>query len=190
MDVIETLDGFTVRLEQDDDAQSPIDCSDDDESGTVFIVTTINRYFEQRDPARHRTPEEAYEYFGRTHHIFPLIMYAHSGVALSLHRDGCFGDAWDAGQVGFVLVKRDRDNGWHVQAKAREAAAIKVEEWNQYLSGDIWGFIVENPDGENVDSCWGHYGRKWAEEAAKDALNCHVAYFHKTETEAARIMAL
>lgn len=29
---------------------------------------------------------------------------------------------------------------------------------NQYLLGDVWGFVVEDKDGEHLDSCWGFFG--------------------------------
>lgn len=74
------------------------------------------------------------------------------------------------------------------------AGSISLEEWIAYLEGDVWGWVVErretlesvwrNTAGEvtfasesedwtEVDSCWGYYGRKYAEEAALEALDSY-----------------
>ena len=91
--------------------------------------------------------------------VFPLQAYIHGGVALSL---GSFPCPWDSGHVGWVLVKESdhRDDfGEHGEARRRRAEAL-VEAWNQYLSGDVWGYVIADGDGEEVEhgSCWGFYG--------------------------------
>ena len=30
--------------------------------------------------------------------------------------------------------------------------------YNQLLSGDVYGFITKNIQGDELDSCWGFYG--------------------------------
>src|SRR6185295_6167483 len=148
-DLIETKDGFSVYLIQDSDAQSPEDNSGDDGDDLLFVVTTSNRYFQCRDEKRDHTPEAVTAgTWKKTHWAFPLFMYAHSGVALSLGRGGQFSDPWDSGQVGFVLVNKKAEPHWRLQANALKAAECLVEQWNQYLSGDVWGYVVEGPDGE------------------------------------------
>ncbi len=146
--------GFTVKIIQDEDAQSP------DNDQDLFLVTTRNRYFDvQRkgfDLDSIRDGEHAAEY-----DHFPLFAYVHSGVALSLGRGGQFSDPWDSGQIGFVLVKKPDF------PEPEKAAESLVEEWNQYLRGDVWGAVVESPDGEQLDSCWGFYGSDYAHEEGK-----------------------
>ena len=34
----------------------------------------------------------------------------------------------------------------------------EVEAWDMYCQGRVYGFIVEDEDGEQLDSCWGFYG--------------------------------
>lgn len=45
-----------------------------------------------------------------------------------------------------------------------------VEQWNQYLSGDVWGYEIEDPDGVHVDSCCGFYGLEYCKEEARNAV--------------------
>jgi hypothetical protein len=56
-----------------------------------------------------------------------------------------------------------------------------VEVWNQYLSGDIWGYCIKDSSGEVLDSCFGFYGfdycKSEAIEAAKGLIvpeNCQL----------------
>ena len=43
-------------------------------------------------------------------------------------------------------------------SEAKKILEGEVETYNQYLTGDVYGFILEKPDGEHIDSCWGFYG--------------------------------
>ena len=85
---------------------------------------------------------------------------------------------WDVSQLGFVFVSKKE---WRLSAKARLAAESLLKEWNQYLSGDVYGYIVDD-DGLNEDSCWGFYGLEYCEQQAKEIAE-HVA--KKREEEAA-----
>jgi hypothetical protein len=94
--------------------------------------------------------------------IFPLGMYSHSGVILRLGSKSFVGDSggWDSSMVGVVLASKKE---WRLQAKAEKVAESLVQEWNNYLSGDVWGYITDVFDAktkERVDaeceSCWGY----------------------------------
>ena len=37
-----------------------------------------------------------------------------------------------------------------------------VEAYEQWANGDVWGFVLETEDGEELDSCWGYYGSESA----------------------------
>lgn len=100
----------------------------------------------------------------------PLYLYDHSGITMSTSRFSC---GWDSGCVGVIVcdeetIQRefagDRD-------KALKALEAEVAVYDQYLTGDVWGFIAEerevdedsylddNEGWEETDSCWGFYGR-------------------------------
>ena len=103
------------------------------------------------------------------YYIFKLACLSHSGVWLSLrHSFDCDPGGWDTSHVGAVLVSKEE---WPDRAKAIEAAEGLVETWNQYLSGDVYGCVVEYYDKKKQqidhDSCWGFYGHKYALEELK-----------------------
>ena len=33
-----------------------------------------------------------------------------------------------------------------------------LEDWNDCLSGNVYGYMIENPDGDEEGGCWGFYG--------------------------------
>jgi hypothetical protein len=55
------------------------------------------------------------------------------------------------------------------EGMARKCAEGLVETWNQYLWGDVWGYVITDSDGEEVESgsCWGFYGLDACIEEAK-----------------------
>lgn len=122
--------------------------------------------------------------------VLPLFLYDHSGLRMKV---GSFqghlpqGHAeFDSGQVGFIYATREAIlKTYEVKRitkallkKAEEALSAEVKVYDQYLSGDVYGFRVfapakppckecgHKPEPEEVESCWGFYGQ---EEAMKDA---------------------
>lgn len=159
---------YSLTFEQDTDCESPKDTCDDHDTGRVFLVTTKNRYFQvdhKLIPVTGRSIEVP-ESVQRTHHIYPLRAYIHSGVALSLGSEYPFSDQWDSGQIGLVCVTKDTSE----IPFPEKAAEGLVEQWNQYLSGDVWGYVIKDETGQTIDSCWGFYGRAYAESEGRDAL--------------------
>lgn len=44
--------------------------------------------------------------------------------------------------------------------KVRESLISELAEWNAYLSGEVIGYVVRDPAGGIVDSCWSFYPDK------------------------------
>ena len=99
--------------------------------------------------------------------ILPLYLYDHSGITM---RTSSFSCQWDSGQVGWIYMSYEdirKEYSWKRITKKRRALIEKyltgeVETYDQYLTGDVYGFTItrEDEDGEEVvvDSCWGFYG--------------------------------
>lgn len=56
---------------------------------------------------------------------------------------------------------------------ARSCAKGEIETWLAYVEGEVYGYIVENEDGEHVDSCWGFYGEEYARQEAESSVQWH-----------------
>jgi len=103
--------------------------------------------------------------------MLPLYMLDHSGLSISTRPFGC---PWDSGQVGYIYATKKAvvatfgDSSSKTLKKVRDMLEQEVVAYNQYLQGDVWGIIIENEKGEEVDSCWGFYGHEYAETAAQE----------------------
>jgi hypothetical protein len=174
-----------VRISQDEDAENPRGWRDD-----VFIVAKHDQFYVP-EPGEDRCPdgpEELLERYVKTHWIFPLEAYIHSGVRLAFSREGNFPDRrWDVSQLGFVFVRKKE---WRLRKSARKAAASVIEAWNQYLSGDVWRYeIFKDSDDINendvLDTYWGMYGLEYCEENAREQAEAISKVIEKVDLETA-----
>ncbi len=81
--------------------------------------------------------------------ILPLYLYDHSGLRISTSPFSC---RWDSGQVGWIYIdKKTVLENWpkskrNWRKKALEVLESSVKEYDQYLSGDVCGYIVDRWD--------------------------------------------
>ena len=106
----------------------------------------------------------------------PVYLYNHSGLALSTKP---FYDRWDSGQVGFIVAtQKDVREFFGVERISKRVRTLaykrleaEVQTYHQYLSGDVWDYLIEDENGEIVDSLSGMYGYDYASEMAEQALS-------------------
>jgi len=107
--------------------------------------------------------------------LLPLYLYDHSGITMNTTGFNC---PWDSGQVGFIGISKAKiRKEFSVRNVTRDMIARvtncligEVETYDQYLAGELYGYIIEDENGEHVDSCWGYYGYEHAEEEGKAQL--------------------
>lgn len=90
-------------------------------------------------------------------HILPLYLYDHSGITIST---GAFSCGWDSGQVGWVYITESKaeEMGWDKNLSVPRCEEIikgEVKSYDAYLTGQMYGFVVEGRDGDQLESCWG-----------------------------------
>ena len=120
--------------------------------------------------------------------VLPLSLYEHSGMTMWCGNGTSAWDSqgFDSGPVGFIYMTRTamtENFGTEPQAvklwtkspllrgkakleekiltpleRAERCLRSSVESYDQFLKGEIYGFIVEDINGEHIDSCWGFYG--------------------------------
>jgi hypothetical protein len=123
--------------------------------------------------------------------ILPVFMYEHGGIALST---GGFSDPWDSGQIGFIFVRRaDVLKEWNVKRISPKLYRTlvqnledEVETYSQYLNGEVYGYIVTGPDGEELDSCWGFYGFEYVKQKAEESADYYAEKTLKEQEELTR----
>ena len=107
--------------------------------------------------------EELEEQFYKKFIALPIYLYDHSGQSISTSPFGC---RWDSGKVGYIYVDKQtvlkEYGGKIVTAKLKERVLGylqgEVETYNQYISGEVYGFQVLDENEDIVDSCFGFYG--------------------------------
>lgn len=95
--------------------------------------------------------------------ILPVHMYDHSGVTISTDSFSC---PWDSGQLGYIYITLEQvRKEWNVKrvSPALRAKMIKrldgtINTFDQYLTGDVYGFQIKDSDGDELNSCYGFYG--------------------------------
>jgi hypothetical protein len=133
----------------------------------------LRQYDEARKDAISKALDAAYL-------MLPLYLMDHSGISMST---GSFGDPWDSGQVGWIwMTRRTAIENWGkakltkaVRTQALESLKSEVEVYDQYLTGDVYGYVIEDEDGTEVDSCWGFFGLDCCRTEAVDAADSHLA---------------
>ncbi len=116
--------------------------------------------------------------------IKPLYLYDHSGTSLSTqsfagraqHAD------WDSGRIGFIFTTRknvEKMQGWKRLTKERLAKIqgyleSEVKEYDQFMTGDVYGYVIEDGAGNHIDSCWGYYGFEVVKQEAASQLAWYV----------------
>lgn len=162
---IETIEknGYTARIEYDMDGSSS-DPRENDNLGTIIGWHRRYNLGDENGLKLDMDPREFEAALQRERAIYlPVFMYEHSGVALST---GSFGDPWDSGQVGFIYADRAKVLKEYsakivtkaVRDKALQVLKYEIEEYGKWLNGEVYGYVIEDAEGNDVDSCWGFIG--------------------------------
>lgn len=123
----------------------------------------------------------------------PVYMYEHGGITLKTTPFSC---SWDSGQLGFIWMtfkSAKEELGGHdgtlesVRAAAHRILKAEIEVYDQYVTGEVYGYVVEKlmpcPDDWSIeewaehdchwdeeDSCWGFFGMDLIENGILDHL--------------------
>ena len=128
--------------------------------------------------------------------ILPLFLYDHSGISMRTYPHGQHA-GWDGGYVGFIFAtKEDILKGWEKKkltksllTKAKGCLEGEVETYSQYLEGDVYHYIVEDENGEMLDSCGGYFGFDETKKEVERVVDFYVKE-HKTDLESTKALVL
>ena len=177
MDTIEEFEvnGLNVKIYQDEDPVNPrVDYDNDDR-----IICFHKRYnlgdkhdYKSSDFAGWDALEAQICKDNDVLEILPIYMLDHSGITISTTD---FNDNWDSGQVGFIFITKEEARKSHMVKKLSKKVKetchknllSSIETYDQYLTNDVYGYVIEDKDGTEIESCWGFFGLKYAIEEAK-----------------------
>ncbi len=182
---------FKLRIVRDDSAESPR------ENENTGHMVCAHRKYKLGDEMRIDTftEEELREERGALV-VPPLALHDHGGISMTVG----VGGGWDSGQVGWIYATAAsiRRIGWaradeaitdKVLEQVKAALVAEVEEYDDYLRGNAWGFTLEEEKTCEcchetktvpVDSCWGFIG-----DSSKLAIKDHLDSVHHALVDAA-----
>jgi hypothetical protein len=160
--------GFPIAIQYDDAPESPREwdtlgtmvCAHrrytlgdvQVESGDIGFMEYLNKeYFIVADRA-HSTSTDSDDavirnWIQKQLILLPLFLYDHSGITMNTSGFSC---PWDSGQVGWIYVTRERvRNAYGVARISQQLEGVvqdrlraEVAVYNDYLTGDVYGFDI------------------------------------------------
>lgn len=86
--------------------------------------------------------------------IYPVTKYEHSGVSFSLGNQSGF----DYSQNGFYIITDKTAKEIGVKKEDFEKIIkSEIDLFNSWVNNEVYGFILYDKDGEQIDSCCGFY---------------------------------
>lgn len=172
------VNGCNVFIMQDTSPECPLDMYE----YTCTIVCWHRRYslgHKQRE--QFATPDDFITWWNENHAdtgtLKPLYLYDHSGQAISTTPFAC---PWDSGKVGYAFITAERAKEHGVPDPA-QTIEDEVKTYGQWLSGDVYGFTIEDEEGNVIDCSWGYFGLDCVKEeafAVANGVRNHVRYKH------------
>lgn len=161
---------YTIKIFQDD---SPISPREGDNLGTIIYW---HRNYDLGEINGRKGNIDPHEFVAQKRKegsvILPVYLYDHSGITINTTGFSC---QWDSGQVGWIFANKEAIRKWYqvknitkkIREQVRDCLVNEIETFDKYIRGDVYGFTIEDEDGERVDSCWGFYDEKECMEEAE-----------------------
>lgn len=153
----ETKNGKTVEIYHDQDSESPRSWST---FGKILYVSNYRYVLGDEEATR----EEIEEIVNSNDFVsLPVYAYIHGNTVLKAFANNPFSCPWDSGQSGIVYVSKEdiaKEFGDTSEESINKAILLmqgQVDTFSQYLNGEVYGFILKDAEGNQVDSCWGYY---------------------------------
>jgi len=108
--------------------------------------------------------------------ILPVYKYEHSDIQLSTSNSYPFNDRWDACQIGFIYTTEERRKKLGVKRSREEIKkqlSDEIQDYSDYISGNIYGYIIEDESGDVLDSCFGYIGDSGLSQLREELKNYH-----------------
>jgi hypothetical protein len=168
------MKSYTYKIEQDDTAGNPRDEMD---NLSRFLCPSNNRYTTG----------------GKTDLEFHPNQDGGENLR-DLRRRNCLIVEFHNPNVGtcYAFVTRDQLQKEYIaygqtmrqaMKNARNCMRGEIETYLAWADGEVYGFVVEDEDGNHVDSCWGFYGEDGRKEAEREAQSI-ITWHEEQEKEA------
>ena len=181
------LTKLIYKIEQDTDGGDFADPRQNDNAGTIDL---LHKRYNFANESGIKDPEAL------TEHINAVIKsggaaltvygYDHGGITISTTPYSC---PWDSGKLGYIHMTKEtmKKEGFKTKKKALKLLESEIEEYNYYVSGEVYNVSIQKVNAENeeeiicdnIDACGGYLGYKYAKTEAENMLK----YAEKSEAE-------
>lgn len=149
--------GYTIRIEYDNDYSNPFE--EWDEECQIYNVGHRNFGMGKDIGYGFDTDEEAREYFGDAYYL---------PFAVNGYDDSCYETSVDRAD-GFLVWERAAFEHLGTSNTPEQDLKNSLKLLNDYATGKVFGFIIERPEGGEIDSCWGFFGEESIDEMIDEA---------------------
>jgi len=112
----------------------------------------------------------------------PLYLYDHSGITMNTTGFSC---PWDSGKVGFIFTTKENiRKEYNIKSVTKEwikkiegYLKNEVDTYDDYLTGNVYGYVVKDTDGEIIDSCCGYYGYDHEKSGLLEAAKGYIDWY-------------
>lgn len=183
METVETrtYKGKTITIHQDFDPLDPRK-----EYDHFGVMVCWHRRYDLGDKHDFPDPKDFLLYAQQNKCVcLPVYMYDHSGIGISTSNTQYpFDCPWDAGQLGFIYVTYAKIMAEYsitrlVKSrieKVKKMLQNEIDEYNSYLSGDVYGYVIKDDEDDNGESCWGFYGFDYCMSQAVETVDAIIEY--------------
>lgn len=108
----------------------------------------------------------------------PLYLMDHSGLTINTTGFAfCDPQGWDWGEIGVIYatktairadLKVNRITDSIIQ-RVKKVFKTEIQVYNQYLRGQVYGYLIKDDKGNPLDSCIGFYDEKHLKEDARSS---------------------
>ncbi len=142
---------------------------------------------------------DAKEFFAKIYAVveenvifLPLYLMDHSGISIST---GSFNDPWDSGRVGYIYITKEKIREEYSCTRIGPARRQKVldmlvgetKEYDNFLTGNVYGYIIEDGAETQLDSVWGFIGDYNMDDGILSEARRAADYLLKERAEAAAL---
>jgi len=155
MNTVETIDYHNFKINIIHDENYSTDMLNEDDS--IFLLYNHPQFYVTKEGYNNKLTQATLNDMMKDFHFIPVYAYIHSGVALSLgNSEYPFNCRWDTSMCGGIFIEKNNEN-YDTKEIRNNVAEAMIKEWNNILSGNVYGYKVMKND-EEIDSCWGYVG--------------------------------
>lgn len=163
MDAIHTekRHGLNISIYQD---ENPISPREDASSCFGKMICFHSRY--TLGDKHNESPESLLKIIDRKNVLsLELYLYDHGNISLRTYKHGLHSN-WDCGKVGYIYVTfEDIKKNFGVKRlskkilqKAKDILNAEVATFNDYISGNVYGYSIKDDQENDIESVWGFFG--------------------------------